>query len=101
MTTVRGESRRLFVENLPTKKGQFVDETFIINKRTPRISEKEYVRIKPREKAKLNWDDKLTLEFNGDAPVCQSIRIEPADPYCYHCISARSCVFFISAAWGI
>lgn len=80
VTTVRGESRRLFVENLPTKKGQFVDETFIINKRTPRISEKEYVRIKPREKAKLNWDDKLTLEFNGDAPVCQSIRIEPADP---------------------
>ena len=80
VTTVRGESRRLFVENLPTKKGQFIDETFIINKRTPRISEKEYVRIKPREKAKLNWDDKLTLEFNGDAPVCQSIRIEPADP---------------------
>ena len=80
VTTVRGESRRLFVENLPTKKGQFVDETFIINKRTPRISEKEYVRIKPREKAKLNWDDKLTLEFNGDAPVCQSIRIEPANP---------------------
>ena len=31
-------------------------------------------------KAKLNWDDKLTLEFNGDAPVCQSISIEPADP---------------------
>ena len=29
VTTVRGESRRLFVENLPTKKGQFVDETFI------------------------------------------------------------------------
>ena len=41
---------------------------------------KESVRIKPREKAKLNWDDKLTLEFNGDAPVCQSISIEPADP---------------------
>ena len=80
VTTVRGESRRLFIENLPTKKGQFIDETFIINKRNPRISEKESVRIKPREKTKLNWDDKLTLEFNGDAPVCQSINIEPADP---------------------
>lgn len=80
VTTVRGESRRLFIDNLATKKGQFVDETFIINKRNPRISEKESVRIKPREKAKLNWDDKLTLEFNGDAPVCQSISIEPADP---------------------
>ena len=69
VTTVRGESRRLFIDNLATQKGQFVDETFIINKRNPRISEKESVRIKPREKAKLNWDDKLTLEFNGDAPV--------------------------------
>ena len=80
VTTVRGESRRLFIDNLPTRKGQFTDETFIINKRNPRISDKESVRIKPREKTKLNWDDKLTLEFNGDAPVCQSISIEPADP---------------------
>lgn len=80
VTTVRGESRRLFVENLPTRKGQFTDETFVINKRNPRISDKESVHIKPREKTKLNWDDKLTLEFNGDAPVCQSISIEPADP---------------------
>lgn len=80
VTTVRGESRRLFVDNLPTRKGQFTEETFIINKRNPRISDKESVRIKPREKTKLNWDDKLTLEFNGDAPVCQSISIEPADP---------------------
>lgn len=79
VTTVRGESRRLFIENQPTQKGQFIDETFVINKRNPRISDTESVRIKPREKSKLNWDDKLTLEFNGDAPVCESIRIEPAD----------------------
>lgn len=79
VTTVRGESRRLFIENLPTKKGQFLDETFIINKRNPRITDTESVRIKPRETKKLNWDDKLTLEFNGDAPVCESITIEPAD----------------------
>ena len=45
VTTVRGESRRLFIDNLATKKGQFVDETFIINKRNPRISEKESVLI--------------------------------------------------------
>ena len=90
--SVRGESRRLFIDNLATKKGQFVDETFIINKRNPRISEKESVRIKPREKAKLNWDDKLTLEFNGDAPVCQSISIEPADP--------SVITVFLWASWG-
>ncbi|GAE83778.1 rhamnogalacturonan acetylesterase [Bacteroides reticulotermitis] len=80
ITTVRGESRRLFIENLPTQKGKFVEETFIINKRNTQISDNEFVRIKAREKQKLNWDDKLTLEFNGDAPACESIRIEPADP---------------------
>lgn len=79
MTTVRGESRRLFIENQATRKGEFIDESFIVNKRNPRISEKESVRIKEREKKKLNWDDKLTLEFNGDNPLCESIRIEPAD----------------------
>lgn len=79
MTTVRGESRRLFIENRGTKKGELIDESFIVNKRNPRISEKEFVRIKEREKKKLNWDDKLTLEFNGDNPLCESIRIEPAD----------------------
>lgn len=79
VTTVRGESRRLFIESLATRKGEFVNETFIINKRNPFISEKESVRIKLREKHKLNWDDKLTLEFNGNAPLCESIRIEPAD----------------------
>lgn len=78
LTTVRAESRRLFVELIATKKGQFVEETFIVNKRTPRISENESVKIKDREKTTLTWDDRLTLEFNGDAPVCESIRIEPA-----------------------
>lgn len=79
-TTVRAESRRLFVENLPTKKGTFVEETFIINKRSPYISDKERVKIKDREKSKLDWDNKLTLEINGKSPACESIRIEPADP---------------------
>lgn len=75
-TTVRGESRRLFVENLPTRKGELIEYTFTINKRNPVINDKESVRIKPREKSKLNWDDKLTLEFNGDAPVCTAIAIK-------------------------
>lgn len=78
-TTVRAESRRLFIENFPTAKKEFVEKTFIVNKRTPRISEQESVLIKPRERSKLNWDDKLTLEFNGTAPACESITVEPAD----------------------
>ena len=35
------------------------------------------MRIKPRERSKLNWDDKLTIEINGDRPQCAAIRIEP------------------------
>ena len=75
-TTVRGESRRLFFENVKTKKGELKPCTFVINKRNTHISEKENVRIKPRERQKLNWDDKLTLEFNGDAPQLSELIIE-------------------------
>jgi hypothetical protein len=49
-TTVRGESRRLFFENVKTKKGELKPCTFVINKRNTHISEKENVRIKPRER---------------------------------------------------
>lgn len=76
ITTVRGESRRLFFENIETKKGELKPCTFVINKRNTHISDKEDVRIKPRERHKLNWDDKLTLEFNGDAPQLCELVIE-------------------------
>lgn len=75
-TSVRGESRRLFFENLKTRKGELKPCSFVINKRDTHISDKEKVRIKPRERQKLNWDDKLTLEFNGDAPVLTELIIE-------------------------
>lgn len=75
-TSVRGESRRLFFENLKTKKGELKPCSFVINKRNTHISNKENVRIKPRERQKLNWDDKLTLEFNGDAPALSELIIE-------------------------
>lgn len=78
-TTVRAESRRLFIENLPTKKGELITESFTVNKRNTKINEKERVKIKPRERKKLNWDDKLTLEFNGDAPRVNSLVIEKVD----------------------
>lgn len=78
-TTVRAESRRLFLENIPTQKGEFKTFTFTVNKRNTRISGTEAVRIKPRERSKLNWDDKLTLEFNGARPLCAAICIERDD----------------------
>lgn len=79
VTTVRAESRRLFLENVATKKGEFKTFTFVVNKRNTEIAGGDRVHIKEREKTKLNWDDKLTLEINGDSPACASIVIEPAD----------------------
>ena len=76
-TVVRAESRRLFVEEVATKKGQYATRTFIVNKRSPRIDDRTVVKIKEREKDYLNWDDSLTLEFNGAAPAVRSISIEP------------------------
>jgi len=78
-TTVRGESRRLFIENLDTKKGELTERTFTINKRNAIIKGNEKVKLKTRELNKLNWDDKLTLEFNGDAPRLRTLVIEKAD----------------------
>jgi len=77
-TTVRAESRRLFVENCETRKGEFRQISFIVNKRNTLIGSNDRVRIKDRERTKLNWDDKLTIEINGDAPACTTIKIEPA-----------------------
>lgn len=86
-TTVRAEGRRLMVHNVVTKKGKFETFEFQVNKRSPRIDDKTLVRIKDREKNYLAWDEKLTLEFNGDAPAVQSIHIERDDqcPTIYLC----------------
>jgi lysophospholipase L1-like esterase len=79
ITTVRAESRRQYVSQLATRKGEFVELSFVVHKRSPVIYGNESVAIKERERNTFTWDDKLTLEFNGDAPVCERIRIEPAD----------------------
>ena len=75
-TTVRAESRRLFIENEKTKKGETKTISFLVNKRSPRINDKESVRIKERELTKLNWDDLLTFEITGDAQGVQKIEVE-------------------------
>ena len=72
-TVVRAESRRLMVENCVTKKNQYETWRFIVSKRSPDHG----VKLKEREKDYLNWDELLTLEFNGSAPAVKSIRIEP------------------------
>ena len=75
-TVVRAEARRLMVDEISTKKGKFQTVQFIVNKRSPKISDKMNVRIKPREKGTPDWDDKLTLDFYGAAPAVKQVKIE-------------------------
>lgn len=86
-TTVRAEGRRLMMDNIVTPKAKDTQTVeFVVNKRSTFIEEGKRVKIKEREKSYLAWDDRLTLEFNGDNPAVKSIHIEPADvPTIYLC----------------
>jgi lysophospholipase L1-like esterase len=77
ITTVRAESRRLMVENCATKKGERKTFTFIVNKRSPYISKDERVRLTKREPRNLDWDNRISLEFNGVHPAVSKVTIEP------------------------
>lgn len=78
-TTVKAESRRLMLENISIPKGKLSTHTFIVNIRNARIGNEDSVRIKPREKGKLIWDNKLTLEFIGKNPSVSTIELERVD----------------------
>lgn len=78
-TTVRAESRRLFFEPTDTKKGELKTLTFTVNKRNDIIKGSQRVKLRERERGRLTWDDKLTLEFNGKAPRVSFITIDRTD----------------------
>jgi len=79
LTTIRGESRRLFFEKVATRKGAFKEVVFTTNVRYVTIDSGERVRIKPRERNKRNWDNRLTIEFNGPATSICALEIERVD----------------------
>lgn len=76
--TVKAEMRRLMLEQIKTAKGETAKRTFTVNIRTPKIAEGRTVGLKQREKDSemINWDDRLTLEFNGPRPALRSLEIE-------------------------
>src|SRR5262249_32946655 len=92
-TTVKSETRRLMLEKIHTKPGEFVTKSFLVHIRVP-----DYpggtVGLKDREKLpilyvqwsdseplipfmELDWDEKLTLEFSEN-PAVSSIEITDA-----------------------
>jgi len=80
-TTVKAELRRLMLEKVRTQSGQIVKRCFVVNTRTPDIAGGGQVRLKDREKTSeaWAWDDKLTLEFNGERPCVCAIEVVRAN----------------------
>ncbi|MET0357720.1 MAG: SGNH/GDSL hydrolase family protein, partial [Cellvibrio sp.] len=84
--TIKAESRRLYLNNEKTRAGKFIIRSFVVNVRNANLKAPENlapgnlkVSLKSREINTLHWDNKLTLEINGDAPQLCSLRIEAAD----------------------
>jgi len=86
-TTVRAESRRLFIDQLHLAASASKQIVFNVNVRTATIypeagqptpeGKLPQVRLKPREVGALDWDEKLPLEFNGNHPSFRSVTIRP------------------------
>ncbi len=77
-TVIKAEARRLMAEKVETRRGEFTTVTFVVNVRSTQIPGGAPVLLNMREMDHPNWDDKLTLEFNGEKPCVCAIEIEPA-----------------------
>jgi lysophospholipase L1-like esterase len=80
-TTVKAELRRLMLDNVQSNAGQTVQRTFTVNVRVPEITGGGKVSLKQREKTSeaVDWDDKLTLEFDGEHPAISSLVIRKVE----------------------
>jgi lysophospholipase L1-like esterase len=93
------------LERVSTRPKGSVTRSFDTNVRVPEIAgdATHRVRLKPREIGNLDWDTKLTLEFNGEHPGFRSLTVEPIkEPTIY--LAGDSTVvdqdFEPWAAWG-
>ena len=81
-TTVRVENRRMMLNNVKTKKGEIFEKQISVHQKDSIIRNQEgtqigIVKLKPRERKYLHWDNLLTIEFNGKAPKVCSVIIQP------------------------
>jgi lysophospholipase L1-like esterase len=102
-TTVKAESRRLMLENISPNKGAIKEEVFTVNVKDRVINVNKKVTLKEREYNKLDWDNKLTLEFAVN-PAIVSIEITPVDDQITVFLSGNSTVVNQDdepwASWG-
>jgi lysophospholipase L1-like esterase len=78
---IRAECRRMMVNRIKTSQGETGEVNFTLHIRDSiirNVNGTSKVRLKPREKTYFHWDDKLTLEFNGENPKVRSVEITPA-----------------------
>ena len=78
-STLKAESRRLMVEKLETSPGEIATVMFTTNVRYPELENGGMVSLKPREVGHFNWDQRLTIEFNGDRPSVCALEVMPND----------------------
>ncbi|MFT4061249.1 MAG: GDSL-type esterase/lipase family protein [Edaphocola sp.] len=103
---IRVENRRMMINRVQTAKGEHKTVTFTVHVRDSIIKTTgKGVKIKPRERLFLQWDDKLTIEINGANPKINAISIAPASKDCITVfLAGNSTVVDQStepwAAWG-
>ncbi len=76
---VKGESRRLMLENVRVAAGDTAVLAFTIDCRVPGLAAGGEIGLSETERASLDWDGKLTLEFAGAWPAIAALEIRPAD----------------------
>lgn len=74
-STVRSESRRLQIENQQVLPQESLEKAFIVHVKDPKIVSGGRVALKSRELQKLDWDNRLTLEFQQTNCIA-AIRVE-------------------------
>ncbi|SUX44890.1 SGNH/GDSL hydrolase family protein [Chryseobacterium indoltheticum] len=81
-TTVRVENRRLMLNDVKTKQGEITEKQITVHVKDSIIRNQNgieigIVKLKPRERKYLHWDNLLTIEFNDKAPKVCSVIIQP------------------------
>jgi lysophospholipase L1-like esterase len=116
--TVKSETRRLMLEAVKTHSGETVTRTFLVHIRVPTLPDGSLVRMKPRENQpnqlfiqwdektqvsfmELDWDEKLTLEFSGDAVALDTVTITNAEkPVTVYLIGDSTVTDQMMEPWG-
>ena len=76
-TTVKAEARRLMLEKVQLKAGEFATRTFTVAVKRPQLKAGGAVGLKPGEQGHRDWDDRLTLEFSDARPCVCALEITP------------------------